>query len=526
MKEGLGEIQIEFTADLPRGGPNRRLIFENHHQSRIAAYMVNCLVPRDKNIRIAAQNRNENQSFYQLDYVQAGGRTDLRLLLGTIALILSAGLVVLSRQRALFVLLAASLAPTVAHAHSMYQSDVKLDFAGDDVHAELQLPLDRIGSAFGKPIHSQTLDLDRTSLTAYVLDSFVVRTPDGRTFRTRLESPLTIAVVDGAPYLVARVVLQPPAGTQAVVFEIEDDLILGQMPSQVALVSIRSDWSTSVFANDPQLIGVLRSNSRSLTIDRTGRSWFRGFAGIFRLGMRHIAEGTDHLLFLLALLLPAPLLLLGSRWAGFAGVRHSLLQIFRVVTAFTAGHSITLALAALGLVRVPSRPIEVLIAVSILVSAAHALRPLFPGREAGIAAFFGLIHGLAFATIISELGLGRWQRVASILGFNLGIEAMQMIVVAVTMPSLVLLSRTRAYSVVRIGGALFAGVASVCWIIERLLDTHSWVDLVVDSIAHRAVWIAVVLFLISLVWRFAGSGPVFTDGASQDSSFGHPMYDR
>jgi hypothetical protein len=298
---------------------------------------------------------------------------------------------------------------------------------------------------------------------------------------------------------VARIVLKPPARSQAEVFEIEDDLILDRIPSQVALVSIRSDWSTSVFANDPQLVGVLRGNSRSLTIDRTGRSWFRGFASIFHLGMRHIAEGTDHLLFLLALLLPAPLLTLGSRWSGFAGVRHSLLQISKVVTAFTAGHSITLALAALGLVRVPGRPIEVLIAVSILVSAAHALRPLFPGREAGIAAFFGLIHGLAFAATLGELGLGRWERVACILAFNLGIETMQLIVVAAIMPSLVLLSRARAYAVVRIGGALFAGVASVGWIMERLLNRHSSVDLVVDSVAHHAVWIAVALFLISLV---------------------------
>src|SRR5437762_761051 len=62
MKEGLGEIQIEFAADLPSGDRNRKLIFENHHQSRISAYLVNCLVPRDPNIRVVAQNRNENQS--------------------------------------------------------------------------------------------------------------------------------------------------------------------------------------------------------------------------------------------------------------------------------------------------------------------------------------------------------------------------------------------------------------------------------------------------------------------------------
>ncbi len=70
MKTGLGEIQIEFNADLPRGGRDRRLIFENHHQSRISAYLVNCLAPRDPDIKVIAQSRNEQQSFYQLDYAE------------------------------------------------------------------------------------------------------------------------------------------------------------------------------------------------------------------------------------------------------------------------------------------------------------------------------------------------------------------------------------------------------------------------------------------------------------------------
>jgi HupE / UreJ protein len=317
IKQGLGEIKIEFAAKLMPGGSNRKIVFENHHQRSLSVYLVNCLVPQDRNIQISAQNRNGNQSFYQVEYAQSVGRSDALL-----------------------------------------------------------LPL----------------------------------------------------------------------------------------------------WSS------------LRASLGSLG----------GFPSMFRLGMRHIAEGTDHLLFLVALLLPAPLLAFRSHWTVFAGVRHSILQILKVVTAFTVGHSITLALAALGLVHVPSRPVEVLIAVSILISAAHALRPLFPGREAGIAAFFGLIHGLAFATTLGELGLGWWERVTGVLGFNLGIEAMQVVVVAATMPSLVLLSRTSAYSVVRIGGALFAGLASVGWIAERLLDVHNSVDLVVDHVAHRAAWIAAVLFLFSL----------------------------
>jgi hypothetical protein len=72
MKEGRGEIHIEFAADLPPGGPNRKLILENRHQGQFGAYQVNALVPRDPSIRILAQNRNYTQSFYELDFVQPG----------------------------------------------------------------------------------------------------------------------------------------------------------------------------------------------------------------------------------------------------------------------------------------------------------------------------------------------------------------------------------------------------------------------------------------------------------------------
>ena len=110
MKGGLGQIRIEFDAALPRGGVQRRVIFENHHFRQIAAYQVNCLVPRDPDIQILAQNRNYSQSFYELEYVQPGVRADLLSLawlsgagkpLAAIALLLAAWLAWLSRQRAL-----------------------------------------------------------------------------------------------------------------------------------------------------------------------------------------------------------------------------------------------------------------------------------------------------------------------------------------------------------------------------------------------------------------------------------------
>ena len=224
---------------------------------------------------------------------------------------------------------------------------------------------------------------------------------------------------------------------------------------------------------------------------------------LFELGVRHIAEGTDHLLFLLALLLPAPLLATGSRWGPAAPRRQSLLRILGIVTAFTLGHSVTLSLAAFGVVRVPEWPVEVLIAASILVSAVHALRPIFPGREARIAAVFGLVHGLAFATVLERLGLGQWARVAGIAAFNLGIEAMQLVVIAATLPSFMLLRGTKAYGMLRVGGAALAGAAALGWMIERLFEVQTPVDLIVNGLARHALWIATAGFVVSLGLRLS-----------------------
>ena len=229
-----------------------------------------------------------------------------------------------------------------------------------------------------------------------------------------------------------------------------------------------------------------------------------GFAGMFRLGVRHIAEGTDHLLFLLALLLPAPLCARGARWAGSTRWTTSLVAILKVVTAFTLGHSLTLALGASGFVTVPDRPVEILIAVSILISALHAARPIFPGKEAAIAAFFGLIHGLAFASALNTLGLGVWDKVWGVAGFNLGIEAMQFAVIAMVMPSLLLLSRTPGYPALRMGGACVAAIAALGWIAERTLGVDLKVDVAVNALATHALWLGPALFSVSaLFWIFA-----------------------
>ena len=386
-------------------------------------------------------------------------------------------------------------------AHSMYQAAVLLDFRGGSVNVEFQLPLERVGAALGYAATPQSIESHKDRVGEYIVSHIHAGLPDGREFSKEMILSPRVVNIDAAPYVVAGLALTPPAGANAGLFDLRCDVLLDRIPSQVAFVSVRSDWRTSTFANEPNLLGVLRANSPTVTVDRRDGHWLRGFRSVFLLGVSHIAEGTDHLLFLLVLLLPAPLLLRDGRWDGHSPVRRCLWNIGKVVTAFTFGHSVTLAIGALDVVHLPSRPIEVLIAVSILISAVHAFRPLFPGREAVIAFWFGLVHGLAFAATLAELGLSRYERVASIFAFNLGIEAMQLAVVAAAMPPLLLFSRTQFYAALRISGASLAAIAAAGWITERLADVPNPIDNVVTMLAHRAGWIAAALTVLGALLR-------------------------
>jgi hypothetical protein len=230
-----------------------------------------------------------------------------------------------------------------------------------------------------------------------------------------------------------------------------------------------------------------------------------------QLGARHISEGTDHLLFLLVLLLPAPLRVRARGWREADTLRGSFRRIVRIVTAFTLGHSLTLAAAALGVLRLPSRPVEVLIALSILVSAAHAVRPVFPRRESFVATSFGLVHGLAFATVLEGAGVDGAALVGSLLGFNLGIELMQCAVVLAVLPVLLAWSRTSLYAPPRWLGAAFTALAASGWLVERALERHNPMARLVDIAARHAVAglavLAVGAALTLLVQRAARARP-------------------
>ncbi len=247
-------------------------------------------------------------------------------------------------------------------------------------------------------------------------------------------------------------------------------------PAQLAI-----DYS--LFADlDPQHRGLLNlqalGNARTAVLGpqaptqsfelKTVSRWAQ-FIDYAREGVWHIWIGFDHVLFLLSLLLPAVLLWRARSWQAVETFRTAFVDVFKIVTAFTVAHSITLSLATLGAVELPSRWVESAIAASVVLAALNNVWPVFHGRRWTVAFAFGLIHGFGFATVLADLGLPREALVLALVGFNLGVEAGQLAIVAVFLPIAFALRRTAFYRrAVMVGGSLLIAALAGVWLVERV----------------------------------------------------------
>lgn len=401
-------------------------------------------------------------------------------------------------------------------AHQTPNTLVFMDVNPGQVNLELQMPLTELELAYGNHVtHDPQHLIQRMGpqLKEYLLAHIHAYTDRSK--------PWTIAVsalrMDKGQYiengmdyweLVATVTLTPQNGETTRKFWLDYDVIMHQVMNHAALVSVRTDWEAGdIRADVTSAATVINRDMRDNLIhpvlfDLKQDSSFNGFKTMVELGMEHIKEGTDHLLFLLTLLLPSTLVVMNKKWGKAASTRSSLVNILKIVTAFTIGHSITLLIGSTGWIQFPGRQVEVLIAVSILISAIHALKPIFAGKEMFIAAGFGLIHGMAFAQTLSNLHLDTEGMVLSILGFNIGIELMQLFVIAITIPWLILLSKTKVYDYVRSFGAMFSIMAAIAWIVERITTSSNPVSDFVTKAAAEAQWVILFLAVLSLIMFF------------------------
>ena len=237
--------------------------------------------------------------------------------------------------------------------------------------------------------------------------------------------------------------------------ELEYSLFADLDPTHRGLLRARLDTQT--------VTGVLGPDRPKLVLGVEGRTGFEQFLDYAREGVWHIWIGFDHLLFLISLLLPA--VLATPRFA------PALWDVFKVVTAFTVAHSITLALAALAVVSLPSRLVESAIAASVVLAALNNLWPVVQRGRWLVAFAFGLIHGFGFASVLADLGLPQENLLVALVGFNLGVEAGQLCVVAAFLPIAYATRHTWMYRrMVFVGGSALIALVAATWMIERVFD--------------------------------------------------------
>ena len=252
-----------------------------------------------------------------------------------------------------------------------------------------------------------------------------------------------------------------------------------------AAVPAELELEYTLFADlDPTHRGLLRSRLGTQTVTavlgpdrprlqlRSGEmSRLAQFADYAGEGVWHIWIGFDHILFLLSLLLPAVLVLAGGAWRPAEGFRPVFWDVFRVVTSFTVAHSITLSLAALSVISLPSRLVESTIALSVVLAALNNLKPLVAERRWAVAFGFGLIHGFGFASVLADLGLPQDTLLVALVGFNLGVEAGQLAIVSLFLPVAFALRKSGFYRrVVLAGGSAAIALVATIWLVERVFD--------------------------------------------------------
>lgn len=261
--------------------------------------------------------------------------------------------------------------------------------------------------------------------------------------------------------------------TRPDVLQIKYDPILTDKSNYTNMLLVEQNWETGTFGNEANPFQIFNKPGQSYELDLSSGGLLRGLGAIVKLGIGHILTGIDHVLFLIALLLPSVLRREDGRWKAVESFGPAFIYIVKIATAFTVAHSITLGLAALEIVQFSPRLVESIIAASIGLAAVEIFYPIFRGKVWVMIFIFGLFHGFGFSQILTEIGVTSRHAILSLLGFNLGVEIGQLAIIAIAFPILYLLRNLRLYnSLLLKAGGVALGLISVYWFLERALGTN------------------------------------------------------
>jgi hypothetical protein len=413
------------------------------------------------------------------------------------------------------VFLLAYLFALSAFAHQSPTTIVLLDAGPKQLNIELQVPLSELSWAINMQFDENsknTIEKNKAFIIQYFLSHLKIYNSKNEFWKVEYKD----MVLEQAEYDIKRIGLYqelkvflvaiPPNSGDNRHFTFDYTGVMHQVASHITYVYLRNDWQAGSFEQD-HVFGIIRTEIEDNKIHplvlnlEKGNAW-KGFKGMFWLGVAHIKEGTDHLLFILTLLLPACLLVNNRKWAEYGGLKHSIFKLLKIVTAFTIGHSITLLIGVFNVVKFNIQIIEVLIAFSILITAIHAIKPLFYNKELFIAIGFGFIHGLAFSQTLQNLHLSTNEMLLSVAGFNVGIEIMQLFVILLIIPSFIMMSQTHYFKFIKNTLASFVVFIAAGWILERISHKTNFIVQSAEIILVYTFLIISLLYAIAILTYF------------------------
>ncbi|SDE78910.1 HupE / UreJ protein [Pricia antarctica] len=283
--------------------------------------------------------------------------------------------------------------------------------------------------------------------------------------------------------------------------EVTYAVFFDENPMQTNRLGMEYNWKAGLINNEKIMALDFTPSQKTKTLDLTDTSVWKGFLAMIKQGTWHIWIGADHILFLLALILPSVVLRKREtlqpitsegiaskpsrwKWVPVPQFKPAFWYILKIVTFFTIAHTITLSLASLGIVNLPSRWVESIIAFSIGLAAYHNIKPIFIGREWVIAFVFGLFHGFGFASVLSELGFKGENLSLSLLGFNIGVELGQVVIILLIFPVLYVIRKSKIYPKLLVWLSALLIVISLYWLVERAFD----IDMPIDEYLNGKIY--------------------------------------
>lgn len=250
--------------------------------------------------------------------------------------------------------------------------------------------------------------------------------------------------------------------------DIDYSVLFDNDPDHLGLLVIEQFWNANIYNNERHVSLIFSPQNHRQQLSFGGYSVFNGLIGVVKLGVKHIWKGIDHILFLVALILPAAMLRRDNKWEPVTEFKPALIYVVKIVTLFTIAHSITLSIAALGLFNLPTRLVESVIAISIAVAALDIVFPIFQRKIAWVVFIFGLFHGFGFASVLTELGVLGEHMALSLFSFNLGVEIGQVVVICILFPVLYFIRENVFYpKFIMRYGALAMIIVAMFWLVER-----------------------------------------------------------